>query len=143
MTHVFLCLGPGGPTFEPVWVQNYLTLLHIPTCSGLCIEKKEVCGVGKRAGAAHPCNAGYPIAFNSMTDRMQRFERAANMLVAGRKVSIAVRELPQGNVQAWLAELKSYVIFGHTDPGDEVTYKVYATVKEGRAIAQAKLAYIN
>lgn len=78
-----------------------------------------------------------------MTDRMQRFENAANMLVAGRKVSVAVRELPQGNVQAWLAELKSYVIFGHTDPGDEVTYKVYVTVKDGRAIAQAKLAYID
>jgi len=74
---------------------------------------------------------------------MQRFENAANMLVAGRKVSVAVRELPQGNVQAWLAELKSYVIFGHTDPGDEVTYKVYVTVKDGRAVAQAKLAYID
>ena len=78
-----------------------------------------------------------------MTDRMQRFENAANALAAGRKVSVAVRELPQGNVQAWLAELKSYVIFGHTDPGDEVTYKVYVDVKNGRAIAQAKLAYIN
>jgi hypothetical protein len=83
------------------------------------------------------------IAFNSMTERMQRFEQAANALVAGRKVSVTVSELPQGNVQAWLAELKSYVIFGHTDPGDEVTYKVYVTVKEGRAIAQAKLAYID
>lgn len=78
-----------------------------------------------------------------MTDRMQRFENAANMLVAGRKVSVPVRELPQGNVQAWLAELKSYVIFGHTDPGDEVTYRVYVTVKDGRAIASAKLAYIT
>lgn len=63
------------------------------------------------------------------------------MLVAGRKVSVPVRELPQG-VQAWLAELKSYVIFGHTDPGDEVTYRVYVTVKDGRAIASAKLVYI-
>lgn len=78
-----------------------------------------------------------------MTERMQRFERAANMLAAGRKVSVPVRELPQGNVQAWLAELKSYVIFGHTDPGDEVTYKVYVTVVGGRAVAAAKLTYIN
>jgi hypothetical protein len=78
-----------------------------------------------------------------MTDRMQRFETAAEALVAGRKVSVPVRELPQGNVQAWLAELRSYVIFGHTDPGDEVTYRVYVTVKEGRAIAQAKLTYID
>ncbi len=78
-----------------------------------------------------------------MTDRMERFEKAANMLAAGRKVSVTVSELPQGNVQAWLAELKNYVIFGHTDPGDEVTYKVYVTVKEGRAIAQAKLTYIG
>ena len=83
------------------------------------------------------------IAFNSMTERIARFEKAANMLAAGRKVSVTVSELPQGNVQAWLAELKSYVIFGHTDPGDEVTYKVYVTVKEGRAIAQAKLTYIG
>lgn len=73
---------------------------------------------------------------------MQRFEQAANMLVAGKKVSVQVRELPQGNVQAWLAELKGYVIFGHTDPGDEVTYKLYVTVKDGRAIASAKLVYI-
>jgi len=78
-----------------------------------------------------------------MTDRMQRFEKAANALAAGRKVSVAVRELPQGNVQAWLAELRSYVIFGHTDPGGEVTYKVYVDVKNGRATAVAKLAYIN
>jgi hypothetical protein len=78
-----------------------------------------------------------------MTDRMQRFENAANQLVAGRKVSVPIRELPQGNVQAWLAELKGYVIFGHTDPGDEVTYKVYVTVKNGRAVAQAKLAYVD
>lgn len=77
-----------------------------------------------------------------MTNRMQRFEQAANMLVAGKKVSVQVRELPQGNVQAWLAELKGYVIFGHTDPGDEVTYKLYVTVKDGRAIASAKLVYI-
>jgi len=74
-----------------------------------------------------------------MTDRMQRFEAAAEALVAGRKVSVPVRQLPQGNVQAWLAELKSYVIFGHTDLGDEVTYKVYVTVKDGKAVAQAKL----
>jgi hypothetical protein len=78
-----------------------------------------------------------------MTDRINRFEKAANMLAAGRKVSVPVRELPQGNVQAWLAELKSYVIFGHTDPGDEVTYRVYVTVKEGKAIASAKLVYIG
>ena len=76
-----------------------------------------------------------------MTNRMQRFEQAANMLVAGKKVSVQVSKLPQGNVQAWLAELKGYVIFGHTDPGDEVTYKLYVTVKDGRAIAAAKLAY--
>ncbi len=78
-----------------------------------------------------------------MTERIQCFETAAEALVAGRKVSVPVRELPQGNVQAWLAELRSYVIFGHTDPGDEVTYRVYVTVKEGRAIAQAKLTYID
>ena len=78
-----------------------------------------------------------------MTDRINRFEKAANMLAAGRKVSVPVRELPQGNVQAWLAELKSYVFFGHTDPGDEVTYRVYVTVKEGKAIASAKLVYIG
>lgn len=78
-----------------------------------------------------------------MTDRIKRFEQAANMLVAGKKVSVAVKELPQGNVQAWLAELKSYVIFGHTDPGDEVTYRVYVTVKEGKAIAAAKLVYVD
>ena len=65
------------------------------------------------------------------------------MLAAGRKVSVPVCELPQGNVQAWLAELKSYVIFGHTDPGDEVTYRVYVTVKEGRAVASAKLVYVD
>ena len=76
-----------------------------------------------------------------MTERMVRFENAANVLVAGKKVSVPVCELPQGNVQAWLAELKSYVIFGHTDPGDEVTYRVYVTVKNGRAIAKAKLVY--
>ncbi len=65
------------------------------------------------------------------------------MLVAGRKVSVAVRELPQGNVQAWLAELKTYVhIFG-IDPGDEVTYKVYVTVRNGVAVAQAKLVYVD
>lgn len=65
------------------------------------------------------------------------------MLVAGKKVSVAVKELPQGNVQAWLAELKSYVIFGHTDPGDEVTYRVHVTVKEGKAVASAKLVYVD
>jgi hypothetical protein len=65
------------------------------------------------------------------------------MLVAGKKVSVAVKELPQGNVQAWLAELRSYVIFGHTDPGDEVTYRVYVTVKEGKAVAEAKLVYVG
>ena len=78
-----------------------------------------------------------------MTDRINRFEQAANMLVAGKKVSVAVKELPQGNVQAWLAELRSYVIFGHTDPGDEVTYRVYVTVKEGKAVAKAKLVYVG
>jgi hypothetical protein len=78
-----------------------------------------------------------------MTDRINRFEQAANMLVAGKKVSVAVKELPQGNVQAWLAELRSYVIFGHTDPGDEVTYRVYVTVKEGKAVAEAKLVYVG
>ena len=79
----------------------------------------------------------------TMTDRIKRFEQAANMLVAGKKVSVAVKELPQGNVQAWLAELKSYVIFGHTDPGDEVTYRVYVTVKAGKAVASAKLVYVD
>jgi hypothetical protein len=78
-----------------------------------------------------------------MTDRIERFEKAANVLAAGRKVSVTVSELPQGNVAAWLAELKSYVIFGHTDPGDEVTYKVYVTVRSGKAIAAAKLVYVD
>ena len=78
-----------------------------------------------------------------MTERMKRFERAASMLVAGCKVSVLVSELPQGNVQAWLAELKGYVMFGHTDPGDEWIYKVYVTVKNGRAVAQAKVVYVN
>ena len=78
-----------------------------------------------------------------MTERMKRFERAARRLVAGCKVSVLVSELPQGNVQAWLAELKSYVISDHTDPGDELTYKVYVTVKNGRAVAQAKVVYVN
>ena len=83
------------------------------------------------------------IAFSAMTNRSKRFEQAANMLVAGKKVSVAVKELPQGNVQAWLAELKSYVIFGHTDPGDEITYRVYVTVKDGKAVASAKLTFVD
>jgi len=78
-----------------------------------------------------------------MTDRMKRFEKAANALVAGRKVSVPVRELPQGNVQAWLAELRSYVILGHTDPGDEVTYRVYVTVVNGKAIASAREVLVS
>jgi hypothetical protein len=81
------------------------------------------------------------IAFSVMTDRINRFEQAANVLVEGKKVSVAVKELPQGNVQAWLAELRSYVIFCHTDPGDEVSYRVYVTVRNGRAVAAAKLVY--
>ena len=72
--------------------------------------------------------------------RAKRFERAAAALAAGRKVSVAVEELPLG-VQAWLAELRSYVTIGHTDPGDEVGYKVYVTVIGGRAIARAKQVY--
>ena len=78
-----------------------------------------------------------------MTDRVERFERAAEVLAAGRKVSVPVSELPQGNVAAWLAELRGYVIFGHTDPGDKVTYKVYVTVRSGNAIAAAKLVYVD
>lgn len=78
-----------------------------------------------------------------MTDRIKRFEAAANALAAGKKVSIEVNKLPQGNVQAWLVELRSYLIFGHTDPGDEVTYKVYVTLKQGKAVAAAKLVYID
>ena len=78
-----------------------------------------------------------------MTDRVERFERAAEVLAAGRKVSVPVHELPQGNVAAWLAELRGYVIFGHTDPGDEFTYKVYVTVRSGNAIAAAKLVYVD
>lgn len=95
------------------------------------------------SGAAHPYERRQTTRLCTMTDRIKRFEQAANMLVAGKKVSVAVKELPQGNVQAWLAELKSYVIFGHTDPGDEVTYRVYVTVKEGKAIAAAKLVYVD
>lgn len=75
-----------------------------------------------------------------MTDRIKRFERAANFLVAGRKVSVPIAELTEG-VQAWLAELKSYVTVGHTDPGDETSYKVYVTVKDGKAIAAAVLNF--
>jgi hypothetical protein len=75
-----------------------------------------------------------------MTDRSNRFERAANLLVAGRKVSVPIAELTEG-VQAWLAELKSYVTVCHTDPGDEISYKVYVTVKDGKAIAAAVLNF--
>lgn len=74
-----------------------------------------------------------------MTERMKRFERAAAALAAGRKVSVEVSELTQG-VQAWLNELRGYLLVDHVDPGDEVTYKVYVTVKQGRAVASAKLA---
>jgi hypothetical protein len=38
---VFYCALQGAPTFKPIWVQNYLTVLHIPTCSELWEEKKE------------------------------------------------------------------------------------------------------
>ena len=72
--------------------------------------------------------------------KTERFERAAAALAAGRKVSVAVEELPLG-VQGWLAELKGYVTLGHSDPGDEVGYKVYVTVIGGRAIARAKQVY--
>jgi len=72
--------------------------------------------------------------------RTERFERAARALAAGRKVSVLVSELPLG-VQGWLAELKGYVTMGHSDPGDEVGYKVYVTVIGGRAIARAKQVY--
>ena len=73
-----------------------------------------------------------------MTEQMNRFERAAAALAAGRKVSVEVSELKQG-VQAWLNELRGYLLVDHVDPGDEVTYKVYVTVKQGRAVASAKL----
>lgn len=73
-----------------------------------------------------------------MTKRMQRFEKAAAALAAGRKVSVDVKELPQG-VQAWLQELRCYLLVDHVDPGDEVIYKVYVTVFSGRAVASAKL----
>ena len=73
-----------------------------------------------------------------MTHRVQRFERAAAALAAGRKVSVPVCELSQG-VQAWLNELRGHLLVDHVDPGDEITYRVYVTVKEGRAVAQAKL----
>lgn len=79
-----------------------------------------------------------------MTEQMQRFERAAAALASGRKVSVPVRELPQG-VQAWLTELKNYLITDHLDPGDQVTYRVYVTVKgdkERKAVASAKLVHI-
>jgi hypothetical protein len=78
-----------------------------------------------------------------MTNRINRFEKAASALVAGRKVSVEVSELPQKNVQAWLHELRSYVLVGHTDPGDEVTYRLYVTVSSGKATATAKLTYIG
>ena len=77
-----------------------------------------------------------------MTERIQRFERAAAALAAGRKVSVEVSELTQG-VQAWLQELRGYLLVDHVDPGDEVTYRVYVTVSGGRAIAKAKLTYVD
>ena len=89
------------------------------------------------AGAAHPCHAGKSTEFSTMTKRM-RFERAAAALAAGRKVSVEVSELTQG-VQAWLQELRGCLLVDHLDPGDEVTYKVYVTVKDGKAVAAAKL----
>ncbi len=73
-----------------------------------------------------------------MTEQMKRYERAAAALAAGRKVSVPVSELTQG-VQAWLNELRGYLLVDHVDPGDEVIYKVYVTVKDGKAVAQAKL----
>ena len=78
-----------------------------------------------------------------MTNRMQRFEQAANMLAAGRKVSVQVRELPQGNVQAWLQELKTYLIVNHSDPFDELRFKVSVLVKDGKAVASATVVFID
>ena len=75
-----------------------------------------------------------------MTDRINRFEQAANMLVAGKKVSVAVKELPQGNVQAWLAELRSYVIFGPPSiVGTQIFFCVLKQIPtEGRSIPKLK-----
>ena len=77
-----------------------------------------------------------------MTKRMLRFERAAAALAAGRKVSVEIKQLDT-SVAAWLQELRGYLLVDHVDPGDEVTYKVYVTVTNGRAVAQAKQVYFG
>ena len=71
---------------------------------------------------------------------MQRYERAAMALAAGKAVSIMADQLDVP-VADWLQELKNYLIVDHTDPGDEISYKVYATLSKGRVIARAKKAY--
>ena len=93
-----------GPTFKPVWVENYLTLLHTPIRIDFCIEKKEGCGVGKRAGAAHPCNAGCSIAFNSMLTEEQKaydFSMRCCMVAAhlwqGKSVTLTAAQLAYYN----------------------------------------------
>jgi len=74
--------------------------------------------------------------------RMQRFEKAALALAAGRKVSVPVRELPQGPA-AWLQELKTYLIVNHSDPCDELRFKVTVLVKDGKAIASATVVLFD
>ena len=73
-------------------------------------------------------------------EQVTRFERAAKALAAGKAVSVDVREFAHGPAE-WLQELRSYLLVDHVDPGDEITYKVYVTVSNGRAVARAKKVY--
>ena len=105
MTYVCLCSRPGGPTFKPVWVENYLTLLHTPTRIDFCIEKKEGCGGSEIAGAAHPCNAGCSIAFNFMltTEEQKAYDfsmrccMVAAHLWQGKSVTLTAAQLAYYN----------------------------------------------
>ena len=72
--------------------------------------------------------------------QVARFERAAKALAAGKAVSVDCSEFTHGPAE-WLQELRSYLLVDHVDPGDEVTYKVYVTVTNGRAVARAKKVY--
>ena len=73
----------------------------------------------------------------------ERFKKAANALAAGRKVSVPVKELPQGNVGAWLQELRYWLQVYHTDPCSELRFKVYVTCYQGVAVAAAKVVFID
>lgn len=69
--------------------------------------------------------------------QVARFERAAEALASGKAVSVDCSELLHGPSE-WLQELRSYLLVDHVDPSDEVTYKVYVTIKGNRAVARAK-----